>query len=269
MILVIDNYDCFTYNLVQLLAALGAEVRVERNDEIDAGRRARHGAARRRHLARARARRRTRASPRTSSGPPRQAGIPVLGVCLGHQAIAEVFGGRICRAPRPVHGKTDEIVHDDAGVFAGIPNPFTATRYHSLCVDADSVPERAACHRAHRRRPGHGAPARVRCRSSACSSIPRACSRPRAPRCSPTSWRSPARCRSCPRRRRRPMPWPHPAARPGHPPPPPRSPLPRRDRAPGRRGSLSEDEAHLGHGRDHGRRGHAGADRRRSSPRCA
>ena len=138
MILVIDNYDSFTYNLVQLLAALGAEVRVERNDALSAA-----GA-----LAL------TPAGIVISPGPgtPAEAGVsadvvraavdagvPVLGVCLGHQVIAEVFGGTVCRAPRPVHGKTDEIVHDGTGLFAGIPSPFTATRYHSLCVEADSI----------------------------------------------------------------------------------------------------------------------------------
>ena len=130
MILVIDNYDSFTYNLVQLLAALGADVEVRRNDEI--------GAAEALAL-----------EPRgivISPGPGRpehagvsrdvvsaavEAGTPVLGVCLGHQVIAEVFGGMICRAPKPVHGKTDEIVHDGSGVLKGVPSPFTATRYHS------------------------------------------------------------------------------------------------------------------------------------------
>ncbi len=139
MILVVDNYDSFTYNLVQLLAALGAEVEVRRNDEVTAsealglrprgivispgpGQPAAAGVSE--DVVRAAA----------------DAGVPVLGVCLGHQAIAEVFGGSICRAPRQVHGKTDEISHDGSGLFAGVPNPFTATRYHSLCVDGDSVP---------------------------------------------------------------------------------------------------------------------------------
>jgi anthranilate synthase/phosphoribosyltransferase len=139
MILVVDNYDSFTYNLVQLLSALGAEVEVRRNDTITAeealalepagivvspGPGTPEDAGISRDVIRAAA----------------DAGVPLLGVCLGHQCIAEVFGGTICRAPRPVHGKTDEITHDGRFLFAGIPSPFTATRYHSLCVDAESVP---------------------------------------------------------------------------------------------------------------------------------
>ena len=140
MILVIDNYDSFTYNLVQLLAALGAEVRVERNDALSAAE----------ALALAPAGIVISPGPgtpadagisadvvRAAAG----AGVPVLGVCLGHQVIAEVFGAAVCRAPKPVHGKTDEIVHDGTALFAGIPSPFTATRYHSLCVETDSVGE--------------------------------------------------------------------------------------------------------------------------------
>lgn len=140
MILVIDNYDSFTYNLVQLLAALGAEVEVRRNDAITAGEALALGA------------KGIVISP--GPGTPEEAGIsrdviraaadagvPVLGVCLGHQSIAEVFGGTVCRAPKPIHGKTDEVSHDGTGVFAGVPSPFTATRYHSLCVDLESVPD--------------------------------------------------------------------------------------------------------------------------------
>ncbi|MDP2181644.1 MAG: anthranilate phosphoribosyltransferase [Actinomycetota bacterium] len=140
MILVIDNYDSFTYNLVQLLAALGAEVRVERHDALTAedalalspagivispGPGTPDDAGISRDVVRAAA----------------EAQVPLLGVCLGHQCIAEVFGGTICRAPKPVHGKTDEILHDGEALFAGIPSPFTATRYHSLCVAADTVPD--------------------------------------------------------------------------------------------------------------------------------
>jgi len=140
MILIIDNYDSFTYNLVQLLAALGAEVEVRRNDAVTP----------------AEALALNPAGIVISPGPgtPADAGIsramiraaaearvPLLGVCLGHQAIAEEFGGTVCRAPKAIHGKTDEVTHDATGLFAGIPSPFTATRYHSLCVDLASVPE--------------------------------------------------------------------------------------------------------------------------------
>lgn len=140
MILVIDNYDSFTYNLVQLLAALGAEVRVERNDALSAAD----------ALALAPAGIVISPGPGTpdDAGISRDviraaatAGVPLLGVCLGHQCIADVFGGSICRSPKPVHGKTDQIAHDGAGLFAGIESPFTATRYHSLCVQDDSVPD--------------------------------------------------------------------------------------------------------------------------------
>ena len=138
MIVVIDNYDSFTYNLVQYVGTLGAEVVVQRNDavKVDA------------LLA---------LSPEgvlISPGPgePKDAGIsedvirafsgrvPVLGVCLGHQAIGEVFGGRVIRAPRLMHGKTSPILHKGRGLFAGLDNPFEATRYHSLIVDRDSLP---------------------------------------------------------------------------------------------------------------------------------
>jgi len=139
VILVIDNYDSFTYNLVQLLSALGADVEVRRNDALTA------------EEALALGPRGIVISP--GPGTPDDAGIsrdvvraaasadvPLLGVCLGHQCIAEVFGGSICRAPKPVHGKTDAVHHDGTGLFRGVPNPFTATRYHSLCVDAESLP---------------------------------------------------------------------------------------------------------------------------------
>jgi anthranilate synthase/phosphoribosyltransferase len=139
MILVIDNYDSFTYNLVQLLAVLGAEVRVERNDEVSAGQVV------------AMAPRGIVISP--GPGVPADAGateavieaaaeegIAVLGVCLGHQAVGEVFGAKVVRAPEPVHGKTADVLHDGTGLLKGMPQPFTATRYHSLVVDADSMP---------------------------------------------------------------------------------------------------------------------------------
>ncbi|HEY5506163.1 MAG TPA: anthranilate phosphoribosyltransferase, partial [Coriobacteriia bacterium] len=138
MILVIDNYDSFTYNLVQLLSALGADVRVERNDAITA------------EEAMALKPRGIVISP--GPGTPADAGVsgdvvraataarvPLLGVCLGHQVIADVFGATVCRAPKPVHGKTDEISHDGTELFAGLPNPFTATRYHSLCVEEGTI----------------------------------------------------------------------------------------------------------------------------------
>jgi len=140
MILVVDNYDSFTYNLVQLLAALGAEVEVRRNDTLTAEE----------ALALAPAGIVVSPGPGTpeDAGISRDviraaaaAGVPLLGVCLGHQCIAEVFGGTVCRSPKPVHGKTDEVTHDGAGLFTGIPSPFSATRYHSLCVDVASVPE--------------------------------------------------------------------------------------------------------------------------------
>ena len=138
-VLVIDNYDSFVYNLVQELGELGADPVVHRNDAIDVdGIRS--------------------AAPDAiliSPGPgrPDSAGIsmtvirelageiPILGVCLGHQAIGEVYGGRIVVAPTLMHGKTSAIHHDGSGVFAGLPDPFTATRYHSLVVEPDSVPD--------------------------------------------------------------------------------------------------------------------------------
>jgi anthranilate synthase/phosphoribosyltransferase len=140
MILVIDNYDSFTYNLVQLLSALGAEVEVRRNDTLTADE----------ALALAPAGIVVSPGPGTpdDAGISRdviraaaESGVPLLGVCLGHQCIAEVFGGTVCRSPKAIHGKTDEVSHNGEGLFAGIPSPFTATRYHSLCVDADSVPD--------------------------------------------------------------------------------------------------------------------------------
>jgi len=139
VILVIDNYDSFTYNLVQLLGLLGATVRVERNDVVSVGQ----------VLAMA---------PKgivISPGPgtpdaagaseaiiaaAAEAGIPLLGVCLGHQAIAEVFGGRVVRADEAVHGKTSTVRHTGTGLMAGMPPEFTATRYHSLIVDRESLP---------------------------------------------------------------------------------------------------------------------------------
>jgi anthranilate synthase component 2/para-aminobenzoate synthetase component 2 len=137
-LLLIDNYDSFTYNLVQAFLVLGAEVIVHRNDALtpaDADRIAPT------HLC---------ISP--GPGTPRQAGVslamiehfagrvPVLGVCLGHQSITEVFGGHVVRAPRLMHGKTSMITHDGRGVFAGIPNPCEVGRYHSLIADPATLP---------------------------------------------------------------------------------------------------------------------------------
>ncbi len=137
MILVVDNYDSFTFNLVQFLARRDPDVRVVRNDAATAA-----------ELL-ALAPDRIVISP--GPGRPEDAGvscdlilrnesIPLLGVCLGHQALGLVFGGRIVRAPVLMHGKTSEIVHGGAGLFSGLSNPFTATRYHSLVVDRSSVP---------------------------------------------------------------------------------------------------------------------------------
>jgi anthranilate synthase/aminodeoxychorismate synthase-like glutamine amidotransferase len=138
MILVIDNYDSFTFNLVQYLAELGAAVEVYRNDRIQVEEIA------------ARSPRAIVISP--GPGTPDDAGItleairtfagriPILGVCLGHQAIGQAFGGRIVRAPVLMHGKTSMIVHDGRTIFRDLPNPFPATRYHSLVVERDSVP---------------------------------------------------------------------------------------------------------------------------------
>jgi len=139
MLLVIDNYDSFTYNLVQYLGELGQEVRVVRNDEIPAAGIADLAPS---HIV-------------ISPGPctPNEAGIslelieklagkiPILGVCLGHQAIGQAFGGRVVRAARVMHGKTSKIFHDEKGVFFGLPNPFEATRYHSLLIERATVPD--------------------------------------------------------------------------------------------------------------------------------
>ena len=138
MILMIDNYDSFTYNLVQYLGELGERLLVKRNDAmtVEAARRLRPSAI--------------VISP--GPGRPADAGvsnalirafagrIPILGVCLGHQCIGEVFGGEVVRAARPMHGKTSNIYHANAGVLKGLPNPFEATRYHSLIVKRDTLP---------------------------------------------------------------------------------------------------------------------------------
>jgi anthranilate synthase/aminodeoxychorismate synthase-like glutamine amidotransferase len=139
MLLIIDNYDSFTYNLVQYFGELGAEIVVKRNDEITA---AEAAALRPDAIV-------------ISPGPctPKEAGVsndiireigprlPVLGVCLGHQCIGYVFGAEVVRAGRLMHGKTSPIQHDGTGVFAKLPDPFEATRYHSLIIDPPTVPD--------------------------------------------------------------------------------------------------------------------------------
>ncbi len=139
MILMIDNYDSFTYNLVQYLGELGEDVHVVRNDALSV--------EEIRRLAPAR----IVISP--GPGTPDQAGvsleliaklgaqIPILGVCLGHQSIGQVFGGKVIRAEAIMHGKTSPIFHGGKGLFAGLPNPFIATRYHSLIVEKASLPD--------------------------------------------------------------------------------------------------------------------------------
>jgi anthranilate synthase/aminodeoxychorismate synthase-like glutamine amidotransferase len=138
MLLVLDNYDSFTYNLVQYFGELGAEIVVKRNDEVTVA-----------DIAAMQPERIV-----ISPGPctPNEAGIscdvirtfgertPILGVCLGHQCMGQVFGGEVVRADRLMHGKTSPILHDGKGVFAGLPNPFEATRYHSLLVKRDTFP---------------------------------------------------------------------------------------------------------------------------------
>jgi len=139
MILVIDNYDSFTYNLVQYLGELGAEMRVFRNDEITV------------EQAVALNPEKVLVSP----GPctPKEAGVscdivrefgshlPVFGVCLGHQSIGDVYGGNIIRADRLMHGKTSPMIHEGQSVFKGLPSPFDATRYHSLIIERETLPD--------------------------------------------------------------------------------------------------------------------------------
>jgi para-aminobenzoate synthetase component 2 len=140
MLFVLDNYDSFTYNLVQYLGELGAEPVVRRNDEVTAE-----------EIERELRPAKILISP--GPGAPRDAGVtlevvrrfagrvPLLGVCLGHQAIGEAFGGRVVRAPAPVHGKPAEIEHDGRTIFAGLSQRFRAGRYHSLVVERESVPD--------------------------------------------------------------------------------------------------------------------------------
>lgn len=139
MILILDNYDSFTYNIYQCITQLGYETEVIRNDVVDAE-----------HIAAG-----NYSAIILSPGPgtPEDAGItkevisrlagktPILGVCLGHQAIAEVFGGKVIRAPLPVHGKVSAIYHDGKGIYEGLGHPFPAGRYHSLLVDKSTLPD--------------------------------------------------------------------------------------------------------------------------------
>lgn len=139
MILVIDNYDSFTYNLVQYLGELGAKLKVVRNDKIT--------------LSEIKKLRPGRIVISPGPGRPEDAGIsmqvieelgsiiPILGVCLGHQCIGQVFGGKIVRAARLMHGKTSFIYHNNSKIFKSVPNPFEATRYHSLLVERKTFPE--------------------------------------------------------------------------------------------------------------------------------
>jgi anthranilate synthase component 2 len=164
MLLLIDNYDSFTWNLVHYLGELGAQARVIRNDELTADQALASGAG----------------AVVLSPGPcdPARAGIcldlirkappdlPILGVCLGHQAIGEAFGGHVVRCHEILHGKVSNVTHDDTGVFRGLPQGFEATRYHSLTVDPESLPDCLAVTArsqsgvvmglAHRTRPVHG-----------------------------------------------------------------------------------------------------------------
>ncbi len=139
MLLMIDNYDSFTYNLVQYFGELGEEVRVVRNDLVTVDEIEAIGAHR------------ICLSP--GPGAPADAGVcvsvlkhfagrvPILGVCLGHQAIGEAFGGHVVRAARVMHGKTDAVTHLDRGVFASVPSPFAVTRYHSLAIERGTLPD--------------------------------------------------------------------------------------------------------------------------------
>ena len=139
MLLMIDNYDSFTYNLVQYLGELGEDVRVFRNDALT--------------VADIEAMKPDRIVISPGPGTPDDAGVslellrslggrvPILGVCLGHQSLGQAFGGRVIRAKTIMHSKTSKVHHDGQGVFAGLPSPFEATRYHSLVVEKDSLPE--------------------------------------------------------------------------------------------------------------------------------
>ena len=139
MILVIDNYDSFTYNIVQFLGQMGADIQVVRNDEVT--------------LDEIKALAPTHIVVSPGPGTPDDGGVsldvirelgattPVLGVCLGHQCIGQAYGGIVHRAGRLMHGKVSDVYHDGDGLFAGLPNPFVATRYHSLIVEEDTLPD--------------------------------------------------------------------------------------------------------------------------------
>ncbi|MEZ4666637.1 MAG: aminodeoxychorismate/anthranilate synthase component II [Anaerolineae bacterium] len=138
MILVIDNYDSFTYNLVQVMGEMGADLHVERNDQIT--------------ISEVRAMQPSHIVISPGPGDPDDSGVsleilrelgpttPILGVCLGHQCIGQVYGGVVSRAPHLMHGKTSMVYHEGDGIFEGLPNPFEATRYHSLIVLEETVP---------------------------------------------------------------------------------------------------------------------------------
>ncbi len=162
-ILVVDNYDSFVFTIVGYLAQLGADCDVLRNDAVRAEDAADYDGV--------------LLSP--GPGAPAEAGVcpamvrycaatetPMLGVCLGHQALGEVFGGTVAHAPELMHGKTSRVHHDGAGVLAGLPSPFTATRYHSLAVLTDTVPDDLEVTGTHRGRRDHGAAAPRPCRCS-------------------------------------------------------------------------------------------------------
>jgi anthranilate synthase/aminodeoxychorismate synthase-like glutamine amidotransferase len=184
-LLLVDNYDSFTYNLVQAFLVLGAEVLVYRNDEIS--------------VAQALERKPSHLCISPGPGRPDDAGVslamlaafeqrlPILGVCLGHQSLVQHFGGRIISAPRLMHGKISMITHDGAGVYAGLSQPFQAGRYHSLAAEEESMPAALmitspAANAARSWACGTGS-----CRSRACSSTPKACSLPKAIACSAIS----------------------------------------------------------------------------------
>ena len=188
MVILIDNYDSFTWNLVHYLGEIGAETVVHRNDKVSVGQV-------------------LSARPQAivlSPGPctPNEAGIcleliaeasstiPVLGVCLGHQAIGQAFGGKVVRAPKVMHGKMSAIDHDGEGMFRDVPDHFQATRYHSLIVERETLPRLPEDHRGDRRH-RHGRSSTGSGRCTGCSSIPKASPPSTATRSCTTSSPSP------------------------------------------------------------------------------